>query len=250
MAITNRSAIYMASPEYPIDNIIGIHTGSFSVSAPSSTNSPTTATSTFTTGFGDTCLFQGIFSTNGTDWNDFGAMQPNLSTAGQPVLQTVTCYGWVDSSGVFTATGVNYYDSVHNTGTAYTIQYKVAFLAKDSQGTVTPIQTNEILAYDSANNYQKIFSSGSFSNGSGTTTIAHNLTYVPKVRAWFDLSTSTTAGYGYVTVPSNSISTLDLWPQTYPQVEVNSTDALFASILDGNGAVASGTVYYRIYLDS
>lgn len=251
MAITNPVALHMSIPDYLVDNIIGIHTGSFTVSAPTDLSSPTTATDTFTTGFGDSCLFQGVFSTDsGSTWNDFGVMIPNLTTAGQPVLQTVTCYGWIDSSGILTANGVNYYDYVHSTSQSYTIQYKVVFFAKDTQGSITPLSTNEILQYNSAYNYQKIDLKGSFANASTATTVSHNLGYIPKVRSWIDLTTSTYAGYGNVSVPTNSISTPDLWPQTYPVIKISTSSAIFNPILDGNGNLAVGNIFYRIYLDS
>lgn len=248
-SFTNPKALNMLIPDYTIDNIIGIHTGSFSISAPTSSGVYTTATNSFSTGFGDTCLFQGVFSTDGgTTWNDFGAMKPNLTTAGEPVLQTVTCYGYVESNGTFIATGLNYYDNVHSSGTAYTIQYKVAFLAKDNQGAVTPLATNEILQYDSAYNFQKVFSSGSYTNGSSSHTVTHNLGYVPKVREWFIPTSSTSGGSGTVlTIPAGALVTAD-WFGGYTYIQVNTTQAIFSSV--NNGSTISGTVIYRIYWDS
>lgn len=64
---------------YPSDMIIGIHSGSFTVAAPS-VGSNTTNTDTFTTGFGTSCYFQGIFSTDG---GTFGIV---ISKTGYDVL--------------------------------------------------------------------------------------------------------------------------------------------------------------------
>lgn len=250
-SFNNPKALNMIIPNYRIDNIIGIKTGSFGISAPSSISGYTTATQSFTTGFGDNCLFQGIFSTDGVNWNDFGAMQPNLSTPGQPVLDTVTCFGAVSNSGVFTAYGLNYYDNVHSSGSSYTIQYKIAFFAKDNQGTITPLSTNEKLQYDSSTNYQKIYKSGSFSNGSSTTIIAHNLGYIPKVREWIIPSSNTLGAGGTITIPANSLVTPDwftMYTATGFGTGIDSNNAYFTSI--SNGSAISATILYRIYWDS
>lgn len=240
MPITQPSKIIMAVPEYRLDQIIGIKSGSLSITAPTAITEFTNASATFTTGFGDTCLFQGVFSTDsGTSWNDFGAYRPNLTTAGQPVLQTVTCQGWVTPTGVFTAYGTNWYDFVHSTGTTYTIQYKIVFFAKDMQGLTTTIPTNEILTYDSSFNYLKIFSSGTFANNTGSpSVVTHNLGYVPRVRAW--ITTSSSSPY-----TANSLLSYD-WPgNSNFNIEVDSSSATFDAIV-GYGTV---NVLYRIYLD-
>ncbi len=246
MALVHPENIYMAVPINQIDQIIGIQTGSFGIVAPTASG-PTTASSTFTTGFGDTCFFQGIFSTDGgSSWNDFGTYRPNLSTPTQPVFQTVSCFGYVTSSGIFTAAGVNWYDFVHSIGNAYTIQYKVAFLAKSDQGSITPISTNEVLTYSSANNYQKIYLQSSFANSGSNTVIAHNLGYIPKVRVYFKTTNSTAGTEGVYTVPAGAMMTLDWF---YPNIYVDSSNLTITPVIDNVGTVA-GTVYYIIYLDS
>jgi len=240
--ITNPGALHLAVPVNRIDQIIGVHTGAFIISAPTAApgGSPTNASDSFTTGFGDTCLFQGIFSVDGgASWNDFGSYKPNLTTPAQPVLQTVTCRGWVTPAGVFTAYAENNYDLVHGSGVSYVVQYKVAFLAKDDQGAITPLPRSEILNYSSSFNYQKIYIGSSFANGGGATTIAHNLGYVPKVRAWITSSRSSP-------FPANSLLSYD-WPGgSNFNIKVNSTNAVFDSI-SGYG---TANILYRIYLDS
>ncbi len=241
MSIIAPTKINMAVPEYNADQIIGIHTGSFVVAAPTFL-ADTTASDPFVTGFGDTCLFQGIFSVDGgVSWNDFGSYKPNLSTPAQPVLQTVTCKGWVTPTGTFTAYASNFYDFVHSVGTAYTIDYKVAFLAKDTQGAITPLPTNEILHYSSSFNYQKIYLSSSFANNIAMPTpIAHNLGYIPKVRAW---GTSTLGGAPF---PTGSMLSYDWFGGSNFNIAVNTSDAVFDAIT-GYGTV---NIFYRIYLDS
>lgn len=241
MSVTQPTKINMAVPEYKIDQIIGIHSGSFSIAAPTFLSSPTIASDPFTTGFGDTCLFQGIFSTDGgTSWNDFGSYKPNLTTPAQPVLQTVTCKGWVTPSGVFEAYAQNFYDLVHSAGTAYTIDYKVVFLSKDDQSAITPIPTAEILNYLSSFNYQKIFKQNRFSNGGSPKVVSHNLGYVPKVRAW---GTSTLGGAPF---PSGSMLSYDWFGGSNFNIEVGTSDVTF-DLITGYGTVV---IDYRIYLDS
>lgn len=251
MPIVTPANIRMAVPAYKIDQIIGIHSGSFVVSAPALFGS-TTAPDTFDTGFGDSCFFQGIFSTDGgSSWNDFGTYRPNLSTPAQPVFQTVTNYGMVSPTGIFTATAKNWYDFVHSSTSAYTIQYKVLFIAKDTQGLITPIPTNEILYYSSAYNYQKYLppNSSSFSSTSGTTPITHGLGYVPKVRAWF-APTSTSNNVDGISIPAGSITTMDNY-QDATNITVNTTQAIFTDVSTtvSPRTRINGTVFYRIYID-
>jgi len=244
--ITNPSAIYMAVPQYPVDNIIGITTGSFNIAAPTFI-APTTATDTFDTGFGDTCLFQGIFSVdNGASQNDFGVNVPNLSTPGMPVLQTVTCYGGV-LNGVFTAYGLNFYDNVHSVGTAYTILYKVVFFAKSDQNALTTIPNNQVLNYSSEFNYQKVYLQDSFANVGMTTSVAISLGYIPKVREWITVTNNTSAASGFLTIPAGTLVTPD-WFFGNPYITVSTTSVNFISV--DNGSTVAATVTYRIYLDS
>lgn len=247
--ITQPKNVYMSVPAYKVDQIIGVKTGSFSVAAATAVSNFKTATDTFDTGFGDSCFFQGIFSTDGgLSWNDFGVYRPNLTTPAQPVFQTVSCFGYVTSTGVFTAVGINWWDLVHATSSAYTIQYKVAFIAKDTQGAITPIKTNETFYYSSKYNYQKIFTNGSFANSGANTVVAHNLGYIPKIRVFINNTNSTLGSEGVFTVPANSMMTAD-WFYFATNIYSGLTNATFTPVKDNIGTI-TGTVFYRIYLDS
>lgn len=190
----DHTKINMAVPLYDIDKIIGIHTGSISVGAPTS-GTPDfglkTGTDVFNTGFGDTCYFEGIFSIdNGVTWNDFAAMTPDLSLPTAPQFQTQDCNCSM-IGGVLTTTAYNYYNTAHSTSAAHTYLFKIALIAKNGQGRIAPLATNQILAYNSAFNYQKVFLKGPIPfNLAGTNTtksavVNHNLGYVPKVRAFY-----------------------------------------------------------------
>lgn len=239
------------------DMIIGIHTGSFTVSAPS-IGSKTTATDIFVTGFGTSCYFQGIFSTDGgTTWNDFGVYQPNLTTPGQPVLQTVTCRGYVTTGGTFTAVGINWYDLVHSSGTSKTIQYKVAFFAKQGQGSITPLPYTQKTQLDSRINIQKIYLDDTFAaSTTANTTITHNLGYIPKVRSFFEPTSSTSGVEGVATVPVGAMTTLDWFTGAgsglSADVEITSSNVTFtplqSNVSTPNGI--AGTQHYLIYVDA
>lgn len=251
MPIKDPTAINLAVPLNRVDQIIGIHSGAFTVNAPSAIDGFLTASDSFVTGFGDSCNFQGIFSVDGgASWNDFGVYRPNLSTPGAPVFQTVTCRGYITSLGLFVASAINWYDNVHATSSSYTVNYKVAFLAKDTQGILTPIPTNEKLYWHSKYNFQKVSTSGSFANSGSNTAIAHGLGYVPKVRAFFVTTNDTTGAEGIVTVPAGSLMTLDWFLSIFTSVYVDSSNLTFTPIQDSVPSTVPGTVNWRIYLDN
>ena len=240
-------------PAYPIDQIIGVFSGSLSLGAPSASPGYTTASDPKAHNFGDSCYFQGIFSTDGgTTWNDFGAQTPNLA-APFPQFQTVDVEAYSDGTNL-NVQAVNWYDVSHGLGTARTAAYKVYALAKNTMALpITPIATNQKLAYSSAVNFQKIFLKDSVSisvsgGSSGSSApITHNLGYVPRIRAFFIDS-------------SNQAFALNQWkplvsggsPQTVPQIEAHITTTMLTFSYDGTGLGApslSGTIDYRIYLD-
>jgi hypothetical protein len=256
MAVVDPTAIYMAAPEYGLDNIVAIYTGSLNIAAPSNTpgNIFKLATATHDTGFGENCYFQGVFNVNGgATYNDLGVYTPILTTP-IPTLQTQTVRAFVSSTGILNVIGVNWYNFVAGTGAAATVGYKILIMTKNTQGNILPTGTNEDLYFNSAYNYQKIFMEGSVASPTtGNVTVAHNLGYVPKVRAWYSPSANITAGDIGYTLPAGCMATLD-WlnlynnaiPQMYGQETVDSTNLVFSPM---NG-VSAGTLDYRIYLDA
>lgn len=245
--------IRLALPANPIDQIIGVFSGSVSLSAPASVPGYTTGSATHAHNFGDSCYFQGIFSTDGgTTWNDFGAQTPNYA-APAPQLQRVDVEAYSDSANLYVQL-VNWYDLNHSAGTAYTVQYKVYALAKNTMAApIAPLQTNQKLAYSSAVNFQKIVLKGTTSisvaagvSGSSAT-ITHNLGSIPKIRAFFiDGSSRVFALNQWQPLISGGI------PQSVVAVEahITSTTLTFTSDQSGFGNGVSGNIDYRIYLDS
>lgn len=250
MAVVNPAAIYMAAPEYGLDNIVAIYTGSISLPAPALTpgNNPKIVTVTHNTTFGENCYFQGVFNVNGgVVYNDLGVYTP----AGTQ-LQTQTVRAFITSAGILNVVGVNWYNLVAGTGAAATVGYKILIMAKNTQGNILPTGTNEDLYFNSAYNYQKIFMEGSVASPTtGNVTVNHNLGYIPKARAWYIPSANITAGDIGYTLPAGCMATLD-WLNLfvggvmYGQEYVNTTTLTFSPM---NG-VSAGTLDYRIYLDA
>lgn len=240
MSILHPENINLAVPLNDIDKIIGILSGSFSVAQPTAISSPKSATDTQTTGFNDTCFYQGIYSVDsGTTWNDFGTMVPNLTTPANPVFQTVLCDGY-SLGNTFVANGTNWYDLVHSSGTAYTILYKVALIAKNSQTSIIPIATNENLKYLAKYNNWKIYTSdiipfNTTSGSSKTAVVTHPLGYVPRVRAYYQ---ETSGSLRMQTVNQRKIET-----------KITASDVTF--FIDSVWATTTtGNIEYRIYLES
>jgi len=244
MTVLNPFALNMVVPQYGIDQIIGITTGTLTTAAPTLISSPKTATANFAHGFGDSAYFAGIFTADGgVTYNDFGAMTPVIS-AGVPVFQTVGCNATCDATNL-TITASSYYNFAAGTGTAATVTYKVYLLAKNTMSQpLAPLPTAEVLQYNSAFNYQKIFMKGTTnltvgSGASGSVNILHNLGYIPKIRAFrIDAATPT------ILQPLANGFVSD------PQAHITSTLLTFAADETGGGGINLNTnIEWRIYLD-
>lgn len=255
MSIINPSAITMAIPDYGQDQIIGTFTNTISLGAPSASPGFTLATDTKPHGFGDSCYYQGIFTTDGgTTWNDFGSQTPNLA-APNPQFQTVDVEAMADATNINIYL-INYYDSAHSSGTAHTITYKIYLLAKNTMAQpIKPLPTNQILAYDSAFNFQKIFQAGTLSlnvagGSSGSVVTVHSLGYVPKVRAFFSPASSPAQVYA----PNQVVTAIQAGsPISAPQLEIHIDTSSLTLFSDQSGFAApgiNGKIDYRIYLDS
>lgn len=234
-------ADFYFNTEYEIDKIIATYSGTIASSAPTSGGGSTTASASHTHGFGDSTYYQGVFSVDGgTTWNDFGADIPY--TGGTYLaIQTVEVDAVVTTTAA-TVTVTNFYDYANSRGVAYTVQYKLYLMAKNTMASpITPSNQVENTNFDTRLNYQKVAFSGSttlnVSAGStGSTSVAHNLGYVPNVRAfWFDSGSSTTC---------RSI-------RNYAQVKIGTSNVTFYTDQGGfSGFGVNGTIQYRIYYDA
>lgn len=244
MAVITPSALNMAVPAYGIDQIIGITTGTMSIATPTSGSSPKQTTVNFAHGFGDSAYFAGIFTADGgTTYNDLGAMIPVISL-GNPVFQTVGCDVTCDNTNLI-ITGTNYYNFVTGSGSPATVTYKIYMFAKNTMANpVTPLATSQILQYNSAFNYQKIFMQGTInltvsSGSTGSVNVVHNLGYVPKVRAYLTTNATPTVLQPVSTAGPNDI-----------QVRISTTTVTFFADETGFGSNVNVNIQYRIYLES
>lgn len=248
MSVTNPSSINMSVPDYTIDQIIGVLTNTIFIGAPSPSPGEITVTDQKPHNFGDSCYFEGIFTTDGgVTYNDFGAQTPNLAPP-EPQFQTLDVEAVIDTANV-NINITNFYDVAHSTSTAYTVTYKIYLIAKNTMAfPIMPLPTNNILLYNSSDNYQKAFLRGTVAiNVSGGATgfsndIIHNLGAIPKIRAYFLPASNPTTVYGINNPPLSA-----------PAIEahITTTDLVFYS---DQGAIAApgvnGNIEYRVYLDS
>lgn len=179
MSIFDPTKIQMTAPQFPLDQVIGVKTGSFGVAAGGPSGAQTNGFDSWQTGFGDQCLFIGLFSVdNGASWYTDGSSFPNGvdSTAGQLTLQ----FGI--SADVDGTVGVN---ANNTTRSAYTVLYQVAMMSKPDQPPLTPMPTVQKLSYKSNLNYMKIAKEGVLTlPNSGSQVINHGLGYVPNFLIW------------------------------------------------------------------
>lgn len=241
-----------------IDNIIATFENTINLSVPSSSPGFTVATDVQTHNFGDSTYFQGIFTVDDptdpdTVWNDFGAQTPDLSTPSQPVFQTVDVEAMIDSvnTNIYL---INYYNNVSSSGTAYSVTYKIYLLSKNTMAKpITPLAINTDTYFNSNNNYQKIFKKGTTSisvtsgNTGSSASIAHNLGYIPKVRAFFVNSDNQLFALNQI-VPAISGG----FPVIAPAIEVHLTPTTLTFYSDQTQFLApgvNGNIEYRIYYD-
>jgi hypothetical protein len=233
-----------------IDKIIGVYTGTLSVSAPSASPGHLSVTDTHPHDFRDSAYFQGRFSTDGgTTWNDFGAQTPNLSGT-FPVFQTADCTGFVDATSV-NVKAISWYDNVAGVGHAFTFTYEIFAIAKNTMALpITPLAANNNLFLSSNTNYQKIALQGTAaisvaSGATGSVVIPHGLEKVPNVRAWwFDAATPTVCRS--LVPDATDIKYAEI------QVKVDPPTSSIIFYVDGSGVFSPntiGNVEYRVYYD-
>lgn len=198
---------------YPIDKIIGTLTGSFSLSAPAA-NATNTVTFPWTTNIADTTLFQGVYSVDGgTTWNPLQYRKNHVETVDPAVNPQGELFVYGESkSNLLNIVGSNQRNASSTFGTDYTVQFKVALIAKRDQGTITPQPIGSATLFDSRLDYQKIaVDDVTAISGSGlTTTIPHNLGYIPKVRVFREES-GTLRSMGYQLSKKVTIDTSNVY---------------------------------------
>lgn len=227
MPVRDPSAVIMAVPDNNMDQIVGVATGSLSATA-SGTGVDVVSSTTLSSGLGVGLFSLGLWSVDGgTTWYNFGAALYNGNNATTGRLRLTVGVG-VDPSGVITVTATN------STTTTYSVDVKIALIAKPGEPPFTPITpTNQALTYRSKNNYMKIAVQDSQTGQSpATKTISHNLNYIPNVLHYI---TTFVSGVASSTGQAGGVSC----------VITTSTVTLVAF----SSGVLSETDYARVYID-
>lgn len=235
----------------PTDLILGTYTGSISVAAPTATtySQKQSASATVATGIPERTFFQGVFSTNnGSTWVDFNSNVP-VTLGSFANLQTQMMYACSKPNSIVinvdnwnkTADGINY------TASAYMFLYKIVLFAKPGQGDIIPQPVTQQQNFTSFTNYQKIFKDSIYNFtlpvGTSTSTITHNLGYIPKLRSYienFSYADDTAAIYDFGYFVSQYVAFQAYMDTTTIKYFVN------------NGGISpmTGTLYTRIYYDA
>lgn len=226
-----------------IDKVLRVEEGSFNVAAPTGGLGDITrdGSEAFSTGIDDTTFFYGIYSIDGgATWNDFNSTVVVIS-GGFPVFQT--CDVWGESTnGTFTVRARNWYNFVSGTGTARTVLWKVAIIAKRDQALVPKGNTNEVLQFTSKYNYQKIavddiVTHTLVSGARNTYTVDHSLGYIPFARIFIE--------EGGIMRDVGNVSSLD----AYSSFQISATDVTMIISNENNPSSRTITLHVRIYHD-
>lgn len=242
------SKLQIVVPDYPLDQIIGYFTGSVAVG---SGGTPSNTTISIPHGFGDSCYFQGIFSSdNGVTWNDFGTEIPTPGSP-LPTFQTIGCNTYTDTTNI-NIIGINW------TGTPVTVLYKLYALAKNTMAApLNPIPTTQKLSFSSGFNFQRIAFKGTVPlnvplNTTGSQVVIHNLGYVPIVRAFLFRVSSPTTCLPIIFDADTGLSFASAMEGGLSSVQVRLTSSSLTFFVDNTSASSSSaigvTVDYRIYL--
>lgn len=236
MSVQHPDVVTFAVPENRMDQIVDIVTGSFSVGAATDDGfggiTPLNVSDSPKPVLADDFFYtRGLWSIDGgSSWQEMGTAIPagTAAISGFLTLSVSTnCY-----QGQLVVSASNQGLSSH------TVQYKVLVMARFDQEYIGKKALVRPLRYSSKEKYMKVFKEGKVAlPTSGTTTIAHNLGYVPNVMAWI-LFDETPAGFPNEKFLFESGST----------VSVDNHNIYIAQ--NSFAGVADETAYYRIYLDA
>jgi len=228
---------------FDVDKIIGVREGIIQVPAPTAINSTVVLDTEVQTDFGDYYYVKGIFTFDGgVTWNDMNAQVVDVSNPAAPVFQVCDMYGIVGSQGTLVVRIQNYYNFVAGTGTARTVHYKIVMYARNGQGKIIPETIPNKFQFTTKDRWiQKIARKGEIpfnivAYTDQSTTVTHNLGYVPKVEMFY---------YRY-----GSPGTLfPAWATYRLEARVTETDVTFLILGDQSFEDATGQIEYRIYYE-
>lgn len=177
----------------------------------------------------------GIFSNDGgTTWNDCANYTLGTGFTIQPSTSVDIT---VDSSGILHAS---------NKSGSSSLTYKLALLALETQGTVTPPLFTGNLLYSNKFSYMKIAKEGNYSQTTTshvTTTIAHNLGYVPFFQVFIlDTFYSVDARLRRITANFGNAGSI------FEGARADATNIYITPV--SYSPAKQVTVYYRIYYET
>jgi hypothetical protein len=238
MAITHPENLVFAIPDSKIDQIVDIITGSLSVGAGVDNGfgfiTAATTDVEHIAHEGKAYLYKGVWSfDNGATWQDLGNSVIVGSASGSGLRTLTLGAGFGTDHGLDSLASLDV--GASNEGTiGYTILYKILCLARPDQGSVTGKALIQPLRYSSANKYMKIHKEGLITlPTSGTTSITHDLGYIPNFNAW-----------ALITFDLTAPDSLQLSNTSNPYVDTRN----FNTTLHSTASVKR-QLYYRIYKD-
>lgn len=239
MPLDNPDVIQMAVPEYRMDQIIAIVTGSFSVGAGVDDGfgniTVTSATDDKPVPSADFYHIKGIWSSDGgTSWQEFG----NSVIYGSHANGLKTLDVSTDSTLLAGVASLGIIADNSDTG-GHSIIYKALLLARADQDDVPVGSLVQLLRYSSQNNYMKIHSEGVVDlDPTNPVVVAHSLGYVPNVNVWYKQT--------FTSVGDPADGTIDMF-QGDADVVVDATTITFGN--KGFAGLLEYKAYYRVYLD-
>lgn len=244
---------------YEIDQILAIRTGTITGIASGTTGSITIDTTSIVQPW--TCLYQGIWSIDGTNWYDIN---------GEILHPGTFVSDWSSSISSNYGTLALSFSNIRS-GVTSDVQYKVAIISEGCfQPDVYPEPIDQTQKLDSRYSYQKIFNSnttGPFKNvepftvapnTTFTQTVNHNFGYVPSARGFMEIrdvgGTFTFQGvydmtrsgfsYNFASGGNNCSITGSITADT-SNVYFNITN----TTTGGSGRTATMALFYRVYYD-
>lgn len=243
----------MAVPQYKVDQILAVYSGSFTVPAPGLFAGY--AEQTFMTGFGDTCLTRCLYTVDGGAKNDDNFPSPIGSDR-----FAVQATSFSKSNTV----GVKAFNRDYTGGASHVISYEIYCYAKSNQGEIEPGTVSQTLAYASKYNYEKIvidrIADLTVTTGSAlSTVVVHNLGYIPDTKTSIEYISGTGAA---ISEDTGSIYPIGLLPNTENStgvtiehngvkcsVAINETDITYKLLGTTTSMVYTVKLHYRIYAD-
>lgn len=170
----------IAVPKYSVDKVFATDTKTFSIADTVATK----FNSFTTTGISTIYDFVAVYSVDGTNWLDVNGTSGTGGTGFTARSTAVAATMWPDGTISMTISQ----RALINGGSNWTLYVRIAYLVRyDTTTIASNLLTTDKFLYSSRYSYMKIAVQGSFSvssSSASSTTIAHNLGYIPMTSVW------------------------------------------------------------------